>query len=176
MHFRQQIRERVKEILEAIPVFTDRCHINRVRTLSKAEMPAVCIYTRRTSGERQIDQWRDKVTCNLEIELHAMGVDAEAMAADIDTLCLWVQTELFKDQTLGDICEDIEHKGDEIETDAESADVSIHARMTFEVVVVFENTATADDFQLVDVIWDPAPKDGVVAAEDQLLLAGVASS
>lgn len=171
MHFRQNIREGVKSALEAIPEFTGRCHINRARTLSSAELPAVCIYTRRNSSDRRTDQWTDKRLCTLEVELHASGTDAEVLAADIDTLCLLVESELFKDQTLGGVCEEIESKADEIETDAEGEVITIHCRMTYEVTVVFQNEISADSYQLVGVEWDPAPKDGVIAATDLLELA-----
>ncbi len=170
MHYRQQLREAVRDALGAVPVFEGRCHINRARKLGRGELPAVCIYTRRSVTDRHVDQWTDKKTCTLEIELHVGGTDAEVLAADIDTLCLVIESELLKDQTLGGICEDIESRQDEIETDADGEYVTVHCRMTYEATFVFQNVVTADDFKLVGVEWDLAPKDGRIAALDEIEL------
>lgn len=170
MHHRQLLREKIKEVLGALPTFQGRCHINRARPFAQADLPALCIYTRRSAAERHIDQWRDKKTCTLELELHAGGTDPEVLAADIDTLCLLIEHELFKSQTLGGLFEEIEHKGDEIETDAEGELVTIHCRMSFEVQYVFENTVDAPAFTLAGIEWDVTPVDGNIAATDELTL------
>lgn len=171
-HYRTALRNKVKALLEEIPALQGRCYINRGRTFAPQELPAIGIYTRRSGAERYIDQWRDKKTTTLEIELHAVGKDEAVLAEQIDQLCLLVECVLFSDQTLGGVCEDIEHKSDEIETDADNAMVTIHCRMTYEVTVIFESTDTFEELKAVYAQWDMAQQDHQIDAEDLLPLVG----
>lgn len=166
MHYRVALRNKVKQVLEAIPALTGRCYINRARQLQQHELPAVCIYTRRATADRHIDQWRDKKTCSLDIELHVLGSDEKALIDAVDEMGLLVESALFKDQTLGGVCEDIEHKSDEIETDADNDAVMVHLRLSYEVTVVFDNPDSSPEFCIMGASWHMQDSQQEVDAED----------
>jgi hypothetical protein len=110
-----------------------RVNVHRTMPLFPGKLPAVLIYTRDESIEREpnTDPGLRYRKLHLDIEIAASGKDA---AEEVDALALGIESILEEDETLGNMVEGIRLTRTEIEHDPDGEVPVTAARMSYEIM------------------------------------------
>lgn len=169
-HQRQEIRDKVVELLTGIAEVNERVFPNRARRLFEEELPAILVYTKSETGEIGVQAPREyKRTLKLAIEIVAKA--DEDLDNDLDDIAKEIETRLFRNETLDGLVSDVQYSDTEIEFEPEAQVPVGAARLTFDVEYWTEapdEIPDLDDFEKahIETLPEGATDDTEPAVDD----------
>lgn len=131
MHGREQIRNAVVTAVTGLVTTGARVHENRVRPLSLAAGPALCVYTRSDRPDYAAGQMGNRP--QRELEVHVEGYAEGDDQATCDTMAEEVETALFANGALLALVGALWLGEQTVRVDGEGADTTTVIDMVFNV-------------------------------------------
>ena len=112
MHARQQIREELLTVLTGSTTAEDRVYSNRMQNMSEPELPAILIYTKEESAEREGTgrPAKQRRELSVAIELYVSSSTSN-LDDEIDNLASEIEQILGTNYTLNNNCIDVKYSG-----------------------------------------------------------------
>lgn len=115
-HARQQIRDRIIALLDAVPTFNGRVTATRRMPVKDAGLPAVAVYTASEGGQEASQRQTLSRTQSrrLSVLVDVYGSDVAALDDQLDGYAVLVETALLVSPRLGDLVWDADLANTEV--------------------------------------------------------------
>lgn len=140
-HARQQIRERIASNVGALTTTGSRVFQSRVYNLEQSSLPALLIYSKSETDERDTFQTMDGLTRNLAVVIEGYANGASNLDDTLDTISEEVEIAVAADPTCNGLAKDCSLEATDIDFDGEGDSPVGVVRMTW--AVLYRTTTTA---------------------------------
>lgn len=130
-HMNQQIRDRVADIIGALPFFSGRVYKMRSYALDDAKLPAAVVYTNsQTSSLVSIGFRTLQGSLNLTVDIHIKGSSA-TIVNQIDDACVLIEDAIGSDFSLNGLVKSCVLTETDVDINVEGEKPTASARLSY---------------------------------------------
>lgn len=130
-HMNQQIRDRVADIIGALPFFSGRVYKMRSYALDEAKLPAAVVYTNSQSSSLVSIGFRTlQGSLNLTVDIHIKGSSATIVNA-IDDACVLIEDAIGSDFSLNGLVKSCVLTETDVDINVEGEKPTASARLSY---------------------------------------------
>ena len=130
-HINQQIRDRVADIIGALPFFSGRVYKMRSYALDDAKLPAAVVYTNSQSSSLVSIGFRTlQGSLNLTVDIHIKGSSATIVNA-IDDACVLIEDAIGSDFSLNGLVKSCVLTETDVDINVEGEKPTASARLSY---------------------------------------------
>lgn len=130
-HMNQQIRDRVADIIGALPFFSGRVYKMRSYALDDAKLPAAVVYTNsQTSSLVSIGFRTLQGSLNLTVDIHIKGSSA-TIVNEIDDACVLIEDAIGSDFSLNGLVKSCVLTETDVDINVEGEKPTASARLSY---------------------------------------------
>jgi len=130
-HINQQIRDRVADIIGALPFFSGRVYKMRSYALDEAKLPAAVVYTNSQSSSLVSIGFRTlRGTLNLTVDIHIKGSSA-TIVNQIDDACVLIEDAIGSDFSLNGLVKSCVLTETDVDINVEGEKPTASARLSY---------------------------------------------
>ena len=130
-HMNQQIRDRVADIIGALPFFSGRVYKMRSYALDDAKLPAAVVYTNSQSSSLVSIGFRTlQGSLNLTVDIHIKGSSATIVNA-IDDACVLIEDAIGSDFSLNGLVKSCVLTETDVDINVEGEKPTASARLSY---------------------------------------------
>jgi hypothetical protein len=130
-HMNQQIRDRVADIIGALPFFSGRVYKMRSYALDEAKLPAAVVYTNSQSSSLVSIGFRTlQGSLNLTVDIHIKGSSA-TIVNQIDDACVLIEDAIGSDFSLNGLVKSCVLTETDVDINVEGEKPTASARLSY---------------------------------------------
>ena len=130
-HMNQQIRDRVANIIGALPFFSGRVYKMRSYALDEAKLPAAVVYTNSQSSSLVSIGFRTlQGSLNLTVDIHIKGSNA-TIVNEIDDACVLIEDAIGSDFSLNGLVKSCVLTETDVDINVEGEKPTASARLSY---------------------------------------------
>ena len=130
-HMNQQIRDRVADIVGALPFFSGRVYKMRSYALDEAKLPAAVVYTNSQSSSLVSIGFRTlQGSLNLTVDIHIKGSSA-TIVNQIDDACVLIEDAIGSDFSLNGLVKSCVLTETDVDINVEGEKPTASARLSY---------------------------------------------
>jgi hypothetical protein len=130
-HMNQQIRDRVADIIGALPFFSGRVYKMRSYALDEAKLPAAVVYTNSQSSSLVSIGFRTlQGSLNLTVDIHIKGSSA-TIVNEIDDACVLIEDAIGSDFSLNGLVKSCVLTETDVDINVEGEKPTASARLSY---------------------------------------------
>jgi hypothetical protein len=130
-HMNQQIRDRVANIIGALPFFSGRVYKMRSYALDEAKLPAAVVYTNSQSSSLVSIGFRTlQGSLNLTVDIHIKGSSA-TIVNEIDDACVLIEDAIGSDFSLNGLVKSCVLTETDVDINVEGERPTASARLSY---------------------------------------------
>jgi hypothetical protein len=130
-HMNQQIRDRVANIIGALPFFSGRVYKMRSYALDEAKLPAAVVYTNSQSSSLVSIGFRTlQGSLNLTVDIHIKGSSA-TIVNEIDDACVLIEDAIGSDFSLNGLVKSCVLTETDVDINVEGEKPTASARLSY---------------------------------------------